>query len=105
MALSLEGTQALFRLGHHAAIVEQAGSSHEALRSVAPELRLLVAHALFHVGDTQRAAAIVERDNQAAAPAKLRSYCELLTGLLKRRSGLLSDSQIHFQAAYLLARE
>src|SRR5215831_1269683 len=105
MPLTLEGTQALFRLGHHTEIVAQAGHSSERLRGASPELRVLIAHALFHSGDVPKAAALIARENVSGASPRIRCRCELISGLIKRRKGEISSAEAHFASALHFARE
>ena len=105
MSLTLEQTQALFRLGRFAEIVSQPASSPDSLRSSTSDFRLLVAHSLFHVGDARRVAEIVTRENRHESSLRTRAHCELILGLLERRVGRLSECQTHFKAALHLSRE
>ena len=105
MSLTLEQAQTLFRLGRYVEIASQPASSSDALRSAAPEFRLLVAHSLFHVGDLRRVGEILARENRQESTPRIRAQCELLLGLLDRRVGNLSECQTHFKAARLLSRE
>jgi len=105
MSLTLEQTQALFRLGRFTEIVSQPASSPDSLRSSTSDFRLLVAHSLFHVGDARRVAEIVTRENRHESSLRTRAHCELILGLLERRVGRLSECQTHFKAALHLSRE
>ena len=105
MALTLEQAQALFRLGRFTEIVSQPASSPEALSTSASDFRLLVAHSLFHIGDTRRVVDIVRRENRQDSPPRTRAQCELILGLLERKVGRMSECQTHFKAALNLSRE
>jgi gentisate 1,2-dioxygenase len=105
MTTTFQATQALFRLGHHARIVAEHGSYARLRHTIAPEHRILLAHALFHTGETESARAIVQDENHPHAPISLRSHCELISGLIQRRAGEIASSHKHFEAALRLARE
>ena len=105
MSQTFETTQALFRLGRYTQIVSELGNTGDAFLSLQPEHRLIAAHALFHVGDSERANAIVRRENHSDASSRIRSHCELISGLLHRRNGNLTLAQSHFQLSLQLAKE
>jgi DNA-binding NtrC family response regulator len=60
---------------------------------------------MFHAGDTTRAATLIDRENNAGSPPQVRSRCELISGLIKRRQGDLSSAEVHFKSALHFARE
>jgi hypothetical protein len=84
MPISLDSAQELFRTGSFVDLVEQAPAPSD-LRAAQPELRLLVAHALFHTANTAAAERIAQEENiGGTAPPAIRAHCEQILGLLRR---------------------
>src|SRR4051812_1512006 len=104
MAGSLDSARELFRSGRFVDLVGQARAFGE-LRGVHPELRLLVAHSLFHVADTTNAERIADGENSASAPPAIRAHCEQILGLIRRRHGAITAARNHFHNAIQLAKE
>jgi DNA-binding NtrC family response regulator len=104
MPISLDAAQELFRTGSFVDLVEQAPAPSN-LRAAQPELRLLVAHALFHTANTAAAERIAEEENSGTASPAIRAHCEQILGLLRRRQGAIAVARNHFRTAIQLAKE
>ena len=104
MALSLESARELFRAGQFVDLVGRARPTAD-LRSTSPELRLLVAHALFHTADTPTAERLALLENTPSASPAFRAHCEQILGLVRRRQGAIASARNHFHTAIQLAKE
>jgi DNA-binding NtrC family response regulator/tetratricopeptide (TPR) repeat protein len=67
--------------------------------------RLLIARAMVHTGDIERARHIAETANEQNAGPLLRSRCELILGLVAKRIGDLPAARRRLQHSVHLARE
>ena len=98
MTLTLNAARELFRAGRFVDLVQQAVRAND-LPSAQPELRLLLAHALFHTADTAASERIAQLENKSSASLDARAYCEQVLGLLRRRQGAIGRARNHFQTA------
>src|SRR5690348_10071746 len=104
MTVTLDDARELFRTGRFVDLVDRVRQSTE-LRSAQSEVRLLLAHALFHTADTPSSEQIAQAENKPASSLEVRAYCEQLLGLLRRRQGAIAEARNHFHTAIQLAKE
>jgi DNA-binding NtrC family response regulator len=104
MALSYEAADALFRKGHYRELISRSDLRDAALARLTPAHRLLLARALMHI-DPERASEIAQHENTPDAPPAIRSTCELVMALTRRRQGAFEEALARFQRAVQLARE
>jgi DNA-binding NtrC family response regulator/tetratricopeptide (TPR) repeat protein len=100
--LTLEQTWHLFKCGRYLDIVTDGVDRDLAAKH--PEHRVLLAHAMFLAGRSERARAIVDQERERVSGI-VRARCELIDGMLCRDGAQFGKALQHYNVAFQIARE
>src|SRR5688572_6678632 len=94
----------LFRAGRYLEIVNDGAHSDRELATKSAEHRVLLAHAMFQAGRSERAREIVDRERERSTGIA-RARCELISGMLCRDDAQYSKALQHYNAAFQIERD
>src|SRR6187431_2956989 len=103
MSISYDNAEELFNLGEFDEIRRTADLSDASVRQLSVPHRLLVAHALALLGDTQLAIRVTRFVDQPSSSPLIRSQLHFVLGLTNETSGATADALSHFQTALRFA--
>jgi DNA-binding NtrC family response regulator len=104
MTVSIDFVRDLFRGGRFIEIAERFGS-RTYLDRADPELRILAAHALFHVAQVREAERMAREESAIGSAPQIRAHGEQILGLLARRKGEIDVARSHFHTAIQLGKD
>ena len=105
MELSFGKTQDLFDKGHFLIISQAAAQEVSSLTSLAPEIRVLIAHACVHTGRIQVATNLVQSVMLANASLSVLAESHIVLGLIRKRQGHVEGAAAEFRHAVRTAKE
>ena len=105
MAITLEVAERLFTQGELNELVRLVEERETSASALAPNIRIVVAHALALMGEWDRASHLAELECHSPTSPIVRSRAEAVMGLVRKGEGNFSAAVHHFHAALRLARE
>ena len=105
MEFSVGKTQDLFDKGHFNIISQAAAQDVSSLNSLAPELRVLIAHACVYTGRIQVASHLAKSVTHASASLSVVAQSHIVSGLILKRQGQVEQAAAEFRHAVRIAKE
>ena len=97
MEFALGKTQDLFDKGQFHIISQAAGQNFSPLIGLAPELRVLIAHACVYTGRVQVASNLAESVKHADASLSVVAQSHIVSGLIRKREGHVDQAAAEFR--------
>ena len=101
----MDAIETLFRSGHYGRIVNQCDFKAAALSELTDERRMLIAYVAWATGNLPEADELAQRENKSTASSGIRSRCEVVLGLVRKRQADWNSAVKHFQLGSQLAKE
>jgi DNA-binding NtrC family response regulator len=105
MDLTLGKIRDLFDKGQYSKISQAAGSDIAHLKTLQPELRALVAHALVYTARSEIATELSLSLRHSSTPLPVIAESHIVVGLIRKREGLIEEASIEFRTAARCAQE
>ena len=105
MEFTFAKTQDLFDKGHFLNISQAAGHEISSLTSLAPEIRVLIAHACVHTGRIQVATNLAQSVMDASPSLSVLAQSHVVLGLIRKRQGFVEQAAAEFRHAVRTAKD